>query len=103
MQDVNGTEQVSKTVAVNRNDSKTYVLECYPSVVHDKITVLYAASENALLTVTNLLGQVVLKKDLTASLSPNAFDLDLSNLSKGLYLLRLDNNQTHLLKKIITE
>ena len=103
MKDLNGSEQVSKAVAINRNDAKTYLLECYPSVVHDKITVLYATPENALLIVTDLLGQVVLKRDLAASLLTNALDLDLSNLSKGLYFMRLDNNQTHLLKKIIIE
>jgi Secretion system C-terminal sorting domain len=55
--------------------------------------------ENATLTIFNVLGEII----YTSRIIGNSIQIDLSNISKGVYLTRIENGQSIRTKKIIID
>lgn len=88
-QTINGIESpdrlaVTVSTALNSEDFTFKKLAYYPNPVANTLTV--SNQENfSNITVTNLLGQLIVNK----SLNTNQYEMDFSSLSKGIYLIKV--------------
>ncbi len=82
----------------NFNNPKQHIF-VYPNPAKNKLTVITNASQQKL-TITNMVGQIVFEKNIT---NQGKTDLDISSLSMGIYLLRIDSKTNNYCKKIIVE
>ena len=85
--ELNGTEDLS----LRKNLASTDLIKAYPNPTSET---LHIKSEKniRLITVTNLIGEIILKIDLTDSFS-NSYKLSVETLEKGIYLIQI-NDQT---------
>jgi len=74
----------------------------YPNPAKNKLTIKTNnfSSCHQKLTITNMVGQTVFEKNIT---DKGKTELDISSLSKGIYLLRIDSKTNNYCKKIIVE
>jgi hypothetical protein len=73
-----------------------------PNPTSDKVNILLSNNdrlESTSITVYDLIGRQVLTQKTTA----NAVELDMSNLAKGTYLVKIDANNSVYTKKIIRQ
>jgi hypothetical protein len=74
------------------NDSRdTAVFKVYPNPTNDVITIASAQNEISQISLYNMQGQLLLNKKMS---STTALDVDLSVYSSGIYLLKVNGNQT---------
>lgn len=74
----------------------------YPNPAKDRLTVeLKTAFNNAIVTLADLQGRTVYRQSLDAAKS--SFDMDVSAVSKGMYVLQLHTQEGVLLRKIFVE
>lgn len=87
-----------KTIA---NDSKNVDFSVYPNPSNGIFTVSVDGIENNVnMTVQNLQGQVVYNKVYTNSFTE---DVDLTGLAKGVYFIKLMNDNTNQVRKIVIQ
>ena len=101
--DLDGKENVSKTVVVARTGAKNEVQKIYPSVASDILTVETITNNAATLTVTDLTGRTVLTKDLGKVEGFSSTPLSISNLANGLYLLIFETNGVKSVQKFVKQ
>jgi len=67
----------------------------FPNPTSGKVTVHFDMNENRMvnLRVFDLMGRVMYSKEISAIEGLNETDLDLTDLSKAVYILRLDDGQ----------
>ncbi|MEP7170897.1 MAG: T9SS type A sorting domain-containing protein, partial [Bacteroidota bacterium] len=80
-------------------------LKVYPNPAHDKVTVSIFVKEKTdfILKLLDVSGRVVHSENLEGAAGVNSHDLDISLLSKGIYMLQVisanDNQRTKVVKK----
>ena len=87
-----GDKTISSMVAANcKLNVSDY--ELYPNPFKDFVTLSIRSSQKLKLNyrITNLLGQVILTSYLNIENGNNSFNIDLKQLPKGVYLLKLDD------------
>jgi hypothetical protein len=98
--DFDGKESLSKVVSVAQNQKGQ--IRISPNPTSDKVNILLSNNdrfESTTVTVYDLIGRQVLTQKTTA----NAVELDMSNLAKGTYLVKIDANNSVYTEKIIRQ
>ena len=72
-----------------------------PSNSYFKINFVSKKSKEINLTITNSIGEYVYKRDIYNNEKQFDISINLNNYSKGIYLLRIENNYGILHKKLI--
>jgi hypothetical protein len=105
--DSNTNSMVTTDVLSVNESSLNSTLSVYPNPVSDNLNIAFELTETERITidVMNLLGQVVLSKDLgTLSSGYSLQNLNVSNLNSGLYLVNINTKDSQVVRKItITE
>jgi hypothetical protein len=101
--DLDGKTSFSKVVSVRFADKETAGLSFFPNPTKDKVVVLVDNIENnkANIEIVNLQGKVIKTISLTEQQSNSNIMIEVSNLSKGMYLLKLFNGSTIKTSKLI--
>jgi Secretion system C-terminal sorting domain len=98
--DFDGKESLSKVVSVRQTQKGQ--IQISPNPTSDKVNILLSNNdrlESTTITVYDLIGRQVLTQKTTA----NALELDMSNLAKGTYLVKIDANNSVYTEKIIRQ
>ncbi|MEI6946486.1 T9SS type A sorting domain-containing protein [Paraflavisolibacter sp. H34] len=101
--DVDGAQQYSKVISLNLYQAEAG-LEVRPNPVSDMLQVYLGSvrlSAPAVLTVTDLSGQVLMRQTIASATQP--VKLNVSGLSKGMYWVTLQSGGTRLTQKIIKQ
>ena len=83
---------------------ETFVLQQnFPNPTNGNTTIQFIAGNQELIdfSITNLLGDVVLKKAINAKRGVNTLDINNDNLSSGVYLYSISNGKNMLTKRMI--
>ena len=77
----------------------------FPNPAQDKITVSYYsnADSRCRISIADMAGRVVLKTEFSVVAGQNDLELNLSDISKGAYLLTFEMKEDKVVKKIIIE
>jgi hypothetical protein len=77
----------------------------YPNPAHDMINILYnsLSSENLSARIFDVIGRTVRSSNVDVTEGENKFSFDLSDLTKGIYFIELNNGVDRSIKKIIVE
>jgi photosystem II stability/assembly factor-like uncharacterized protein len=84
------------TSVVESSDLQT--VNIYPNPGTGKFTIRWGNPGNTLIEVLDIVGNTVLKKEMSFS-----SQIDLSDSAKGIYMVRLTNRDRQIIKKIIVE
>jgi hypothetical protein len=91
---------------VNAESDKLRIEAAYPMPVTTELAIIFTAqrqTENGKIFITDILGKVVLSKPLTIETGQNDLQLDVSNLSNGLYFLNISDGVRQASKKIVKQ
>ncbi|MEI6766017.1 MAG: FISUMP domain-containing protein [Bacteroidota bacterium] len=81
----------------NNNFQKEFKI--FPNPASDRININYTVTENVKMQIYNIVGAVVIQSELIGGSN----EIDISSLSKGIYIIRLTNNTTTVQQKLIKE
>lgn len=100
-----GKEQTSKVVAVKRNGSKFTLVAVSPIPTTEGVTIDFTIAKNSRLTatITDIVGKVVKTQSIETIEGNNSMRLDLSNMTKGIYILSLNDGETIVTQRIIKQ
>ncbi|MEO5569592.1 MAG: T9SS type A sorting domain-containing protein, partial [Bacteroidia bacterium] len=85
--------------------SSTDAFSVYPNPAHDKVTVSIDVNENANFTMQlmDVSGRVVISESLSGSAGVNTYDLNLTHLAKGVYMLEVKSAGDNWKTKVVVE
>lgn len=98
--DFDGQFDYSKTIQIT-NDSKL-IVELSPNPVNDKLNIVTNANTNQVVEILDINGKVYVSQEINAA-QANGVEINTSSLSKGIYLIKLTNQNEVYTKKIIKE
>ncbi len=103
--DYDGTFEYTDVIHILREDSKFDISTIYPNPAVEIANIKYVASQEAqlTLTVTDMLGRVVMMEELSSAEGINIHELNVNHLPKGIYTVILDDGETMKMDKIIKE
>jgi hypothetical protein len=103
--DLNGKENLSKTINIQRKDKKFTLDKAFPSPVSSELTVQYSAERNGNLTlqVVDIFGRLILTKDVNATEGGNVAKLNLENVATGAYVLMLTDGQKTVQTRVVKQ
>lgn len=79
-------------------------IEIYPNPAHDNITVIFEGVNNeSIITVNNTLGQHLRTIYTNTHQGKNKIDIDVKDLHKGIYMLKVENGKRVSTKKIVIQ
>jgi len=81
------------------NNANSNNILIYPNPASDRIFIEHVLKQNAEISIYNLVGDIVLQKQL----NNEECEIDISGLSKGIYLIRLINSLETIQQKLIKE
>lgn len=87
-----GKDTVSVTVALGRLARESNNVKVYPNPVSDEVTVEINTGKNntnLVIFITDMSGKTVYRKESVSSLSSAKFQIDMSNLPKGTYVITI--------------
>jgi uncharacterized protein (TIGR02145 family) len=87
------------TTSQNNYDNVDKLIQVYPSPASDKITVFLTEENNSEVVMYNMTGAPVLKSKLSKDMN----EIDISSLSKGMYIIKVTTADWTVQKKIIKE
>ncbi len=87
------------TSVIDNSGKNKHVLNLYPNPASGKLTVITGTSEHSLFSIYNLQGQILLQQQVQQAKA----DIDVSELPKGVYILKLNCNSGAETGKIIKE
>ena len=102
--DFDGNYEHSNIVVVKREAGNNNVT-MFPIPVQDRLTVQYTATanEDMTITVTDATGRIVVSKAVTAIQGENQFNLNLNELPSGSYFVRLQSDNSNIIRTIIKQ
>jgi len=89
---------VTEMKSVSREHSSHLNAQIYPNPSNGKIRIELASNELTSLTICDLTGKVLLEKSVS-----NGSEIDLQQLTKGLYLVKLENKSIMKIVKLVRE
>jgi hypothetical protein len=96
-----GSTKLSQWIVLQREDSNNRQVQIYPNPTNHSVQVQFLGEEgNSSVQIIDLLGRVVLEKQITTVEGQNQLTLDLSSLSSAVYLLSLKNGPQQIIRKI---
>ncbi len=103
--DLDGSEYFSKTISVNRGNPMTgmEISNIFPNPTSGKSTVIYLSPASSIteMTITNMIGEVILSKSIITHEGSNHFELDLNASKSGIYSITLKNRYSIITSRII--
>ena len=81
------------------SEKNKHFLNLYPNPASGKVTVITDMAEHSVISIYNLQGQMLLQQQI----QPGKTDIDISELAKGVYILRLYGNVRAEAGRIIKE
>tara|TARA_B100001109_G_C18861191_1_gene474074 strand:+ start:2223 stop:3467 length:1245 start_codon:yes stop_codon:yes gene_type:complete len=97
-------EKISQTTSIVENKEKIGTIMLYPNPsVQRNVSLVtdFKEAAQATLRVLNLNGQAVMQENITVNAGLNTEVLNLENVSKGVYIIRLDHPKGSLNQKLI--
>ncbi|MEO8149105.1 MAG: T9SS type A sorting domain-containing protein [Bacteroidia bacterium] len=99
--DLNGDYVYSKTVSVRLSNEGNFTINVYPNPMTDEATIQIisstALSDNCIVSITNVLGQIVMENKLSSlAISGNSYSMKRGNIAPGIYYLNLVDNKNQL-------
>jgi hypothetical protein len=101
---------VTIPMSVNEIASQNYEISIFPNPVNNQLTILFdnssklvSVKEPIMIDIQNELGQSVKKMELIQLIGVNKTSIDVTDLSKGVYFVHLQNNSTNSTKKFIKQ
>ncbi|MEI6172486.1 MAG: T9SS type A sorting domain-containing protein [Bacteroidota bacterium] len=82
------TTKTGSSVTNDLSENKKYLLNLYPNPASEKVTVITDMPEHSVISIYNLQGQLLLQKQV----QPGKTDIDIRDLAKGVYILKLYGN-----------
>ena len=81
------------------------IVSIFPNPSNGQFNVLlnYQAKDDAQLSIYNILGKAIYQKQITKNSNSVSIEIDLSNEAKGVYFIKLENNDLNYTKKIVIE
>jgi len=86
-------------LGIEENNPKRILLRVYPNPAEDFITIETSVTKESSVSINNLHGQEIYKQHLSDKLTR----IDISNLKRGFYLVKLTTENSVLVEKIILE
>ena len=85
--DLDGQETTTKTISVQRNCLKSTFIKTYPNPTQASLNINFDAALSGVITLSfiDMLGRVILQKQMNAIEGVNDISIDLSGLKNGLY------------------
>ena len=101
--DLNGKEDVSRTVAVNQGKGALTLTNVYPMPTKGTMAIDFEATKTSAitLTLTDLTGRIVLQSQIDAAIGMNHKDLDMTRMATGSYILTITDGETTRTKYIV--
>ncbi|MES2381053.1 MAG: T9SS type A sorting domain-containing protein [Bacteroidota bacterium] len=99
--DFDGQFDYSKTIQIN-NETKL-VVELSPNPVNDKLNIVTNANTTQFIEILDINGKVYVSQEINAAASVNGVEINTSFLNRGIYLVKLTNQNEVYTKKIIKE
>lgn len=93
---------ISKLAYAHDGAEKKQALVAYPNPASNVITLEFFSdlTEPVNITIANLLGEVVMKSSVTSVVGLNRYQIDIGNLSSGIYIVLTESSQTNQVQKI---
>ncbi len=86
--------------SINDNSKKNkHFLNLYPNPASEKVTIITDMTEHSIISIYNLQGQILLQQQIQQGKT----DIDISELAKGVYIVRLNSNARVEVGRIIKE
>jgi len=82
------TIKTGSSVTNDHSENNKHLLNPYPNPASEKVTVNTDLPEHSVISIYNLQGQLLLQQPV----QPGKTDIDISDLAKGVYILRLYSN-----------
>jgi len=82
------TTKTGSSVINDYSEKNKHLLNPYPNPASEKVTIITDMSENPIIFIYNLQGQLLLQQQVQQGKT----DIDISDLAKGVYILRLYSN-----------
>ena len=94
--DVDGKKTTCKTITLARKEAKTSIVQIYPSVATDVLSIETVVNEKAILMVIDAVGRPILTQNMAEIKGINTTQLPVSSLPNGVYMLvlRTQNEQS---------
>jgi hypothetical protein len=92
-------EIASNLAFVGINSLEEELIDIYPNPINDKLTIKFPNPMQLHYSIININGQQIYNGEVFS----NLINIDMSNLSKGIYLLRLKNDDSIITRKLIKE
>jgi hypothetical protein len=91
--------QLVTTYKFNFENNLRFSIQPNPAKDNIKINVRETKNLNLKMRITNFCGQILLEQSLLNS----SQDIDITSLSKGIYIIELQNNTNHFFQKLVVE
>lgn len=104
--DIDGQYQYSKTLLLKFKAGRFYINSIYPQpasdVIHIDVTNV-SATTNCTLSFINLNGSVVKRSAMVLNKGSSVINVNISSLSKGVYIMKINNDETQVVGRLIKE
>jgi hypothetical protein len=103
--DLTGKEATSKVVAVLRNNGKLVLVSVSPIPTTEGVTIDVVAAKQGRLTatITDIVGKIVQTETLNAVEGTNSYQMDLSNVATGVYLLSIHDGESVITQRVVKQ
>lgn len=102
--DVNGNKTTAdNTVILHRNTNTFNLVSVQPIPSSMLVNAVFNSPNNQVshLKIYDVLGKIVKEQEITTIAGINSININIANLTSGMYLLQLENNQQTIVRKII--
>lgn len=101
--DFDGYEDISDVIYLERKTDRFDIIGTYPNPTAGMITVDYSVISNREVTIslTNMLGQSAIHSKHSAVAGINSENIDLSNLSNGVYFITINNGTEKITRRVV--
>lgn len=95
----------AENVGISENDEIFNNLSIYPNPAHEQLNISFIStqSKQVAISLVNMTGIAVYSEIINSRQSAFIESIDISNLAKGVYILRLHSDEKELVRKIVIE
>jgi hypothetical protein len=89
----------------DQSDNNDNALNVYPNPTKDQITIAFVADKEDACNIRliDVTGRIILTNDYTDAIGENQYQMDLSQLAKGIYVLILQSQESTLQTKVVVQ
>ena len=103
--DFNGNSTFSEVIRVSRHEEQSGIVQLFPIPAKDAITITHASSETQSININvyDLAGKLLINANENVLNGVNSIDLDISQLSAGVYFLSIENGGERSISKFVVK